>query len=431
MRGLRWLPLMAAAIIALPATASAAPPANDNFASAQQLAGSQPIVVSGTTREATREPDDPSGLPPSVWYRWTPPASGRIAIEYCAQNRAAAEDLVVSVFTGGSRATLQYVGQEGNRYRTGDCPYGETGFALPEKYDVVAGTTYRIEVGGDPSMQGSFGLVVTKFVVPPANDDFGNAQVLSGSLPARAVGDPRDSDDGVLWYRWTAPTGGFFTLEHCFEGPSGRTSFDVFTGSSQPNLKRVPINSEYSHVSECPFDRGSHKELKDGVAFKATRGTTYVLRVAADPYETGRFGLALKRKEVYDLALRQKVSRRSVPAGGVVIVKLIVTNRGNITVPTRAEPRLFFGQSINKPAFRNDPGKGKYLSIRSPGARCSKGFFFKVPRAGCAVKRLKPGQKMVATMRIRVLASILLEADGNFGDKRRRNNEASVVVRAR
>ena len=430
MNRLRWLLLLVPAILVLPATASAAPPANDNFASAQVLSGPQPLVVTGTTREATREPDDPSGLPPSVWYRWTPPASGRIAIEYCAQNRAAAEDLNVSLFTGATRATLGYVSQEGNRPRSGDCPYNETGFALPEKYDVAAGTTYRIEVGGNPGMQGNFGLVVTKFVVPPPNDEFANAQVLSGSLPVRVVGDPRDSEDGLLWYRWTAPASGSYTLEECSQGPSGSAQVDVLTGSSEPGLKRVPIRSEYSHVGNCPFNREPPGVLTPGVAFRATKGTTYVLRVAANPYDGFRFGFALKRKEVYDLAVKQSVSRRSVPSGGAVIVKLIVINRSNVAIPTRADPRLFISQSINRPGQHNAVGKGRYLRVRSRGTRCSKGHFYKVPVAGCSLRRLAPGERMVVTMRIRVLASILLEVETNFDDARRGNNEPRAVVKA-
>ena len=47
------------------------------------------------------------------------------------------------------------------------------------------------------------------------------------------------------------------------------------------------------------------------------------------------------------------------------------------------------------------------------------------------MKRLAPGERMVATMRIRVLASILLETEATFGDDRRGNNEPRAVVRAR
>ena len=413
---------------ALPATASAAPPANDNFAGAQVLGGAQPIVVTGTVREATREPNDPAGFDASVWYRWTAPASGRFAIELCAQNASAAQFLSLSVYTGESLPALQEVFRTDLRPPSDDCPYSESD-EVANTYDVVGGTTYRFYVGGSPSMEGSFGLVVTR-VVPPANDQFANATVLDGRLPIRATGSPRDSSDGVLWYRWKAPAGGSFTLEECAERRSDTFSVEVLTGSSETSLRRVPIQSEYSNVSECPFDRGP-KDLKQGVAFKATRGTTYILRVKADPFYGGRFGFALKRKELYDLAVKQSVSRKSVPAGGVVTVKLIVINRGNIPVPTRAEPDLGFSQSINRPGLHNAVGKGKYLRVRSRGARCSKGFFYNVPIAGCRVKRLAPGERMVATMRIRVLESILLEVEANFADARRGNNEPRAVVRAR
>ena len=429
MNGLRWLPVMVVAIAALPASASAAPPANDNFAGAQELSGAQPIVVTGTTREATDEPADPAGFDGSVWYHWTAPASGRFALEFCAQNSAAAQSTSVSVYTGATLSALQEVFRVDLRPPGGDCPFGETDDP-PNVYDAVAGTTYRIYVGGSSSMQGSFGLVLAR-VVPPPNDQFANATVLDGPLPVRTTGSPLDSNDGVLWYRWRAPAGGFFTLEECRQrGSDPEFSVEIFTGSSEQSLRRVPIQTEYSNVSECPFDRGPQRNLKIGVAFKASRGTTYVLRVTSDTFYGGRFGFALKRREVLDLALKQSVSRRSVPAGRVVVVKLTVINRGNITVPTRAEPRLSFGQSINRPGRPNAVGKGRYLSVRSPGTRCSKGFFFKVPVAACAVKRLAPGERMVATMRIRVLASILLETEASFGDDRRGNNEPRVVVRA-
>jgi hypothetical protein len=414
---------------AIPLTASAAVPANDNFANAQQLSGADPIVVQGTTREATQEPDDPASFPASVWYRWTAPASGRAAIEFCAQNSSAAQSSSVSVYTGETPATLQEVFRTDLRSPSGDCPFGETDDP-PNVYDVVGGTTYRIYVGGYPDMQGSFGLVIAR-VVPPPNDEFVNATVLDGSLPVRAVGSPRDSADGVLWYRWTAPATRLVTLEQCTERSSDSVSVELFSGSSESALRRVPTQTEYSNVSQCPFERGAVRGLKQGSAFRATRGTTYVLRVAGDTFYGGRFGLALKPNEVVDIAMTQSVSRRSVPAGGVVVVKLTVTNLSNISVPTRAEPRLVFGQSINRPGARNSPGKGRYLSIRSPGGRCEKGFFVKVPVMSCLVKRLDPGEKMLVTMRIRVLASILLESEASFNDDRRGNNEPLTVVRAR
>jgi hypothetical protein len=423
------LALFIALAAILAASAGAAAPSNDNFATSQVLTGPQPIVVTGTTRDATREPADPASFDGSVWYHWTAPATGRFALEFCAQNSAAAQSLSVSVYTGDTLQSLQEVFRTDVRPPSGDCPYGQSG-DTPEVYDLVAGTTYRFYVGGNADMQGSFGLVLSR-VTPPSNDGFANATVLDGALPIRVAGSPRDSTDGVLWYRWRAPAGGPVTLEDCSQKSSDSLSVDVFTGSSENALKRVPARGTYSMVSDCPFDRGSRKELKQGLVFKATRGTSYVVRVAADSFYGGRFGFALKHEEHYDLAVGQSVSRNVVHAGSVVVVKLTVTNRSNITVPTRYLPRLSFSQSINKAGFHNEAGKGKYLSVRSPGGRCSKGFFYKVPVAGCWVKRLAPGERMVATMRIRVLASILLEVESSFGDDRRRNNEPRTVVRAR
>jgi hypothetical protein len=431
MDSFKWLvPMFALAVgAALPATASAAP-ANDDFANAGQLSGPQPIVVRGTTAGATRESADPGGLDPPVWYRWTPAASGQISLELCARNSGVAERTFANLYTGQTRATLDYVPDEGDRFRSGDCPYNQIGFVLPSRYNVVAGTTYTIGVSSSESAQGDFGMVITRFVAPPRNDEFANATVLDGPLPVRSVGDPDDSTDNRLWYRWTAPAGGSFTLESC---PEGAADISVFTGSSEPALNPVAIRRVYSQKSMCPLDAGP-KGLKEGTEFKATRGTTYVLRVDAvndSNHRPRRFAIAVRRKEFYDLALRQTVSRRTVPIGGVVVEKLIVTNRSNITIPTPADAGSGVGHAINRPGLPNYAGKARNLSIRSPGAKCSKGFFYKVPVAGCNIKRLAPGERMVVKIRIRVLAPILLEAEMGVDDEKRANDEASVVVRTR
>jgi hypothetical protein len=73
---------VAAALLA-PAAASAAPPANDER-TAPAVLGSLPAQVTGTTAEATRtasDPFSPCGQPgPQVWYRFTAPANGRVAV---------------------------------------------------------------------------------------------------------------------------------------------------------------------------------------------------------------------------------------------------------------------------------------------------------------------------------------------------------------
>src|SRR6185295_9990067 len=89
-------------------------------------------------------------------------------------------------------------------------------------FQVVAGTTYRIQVGGYAGDTGDIELELD-FYPPPANDDFSHATVLTGS-PASVVGDatlgatdepnePQSAGStGSVWYRWTPPADGLANL---------------------------------------------------------------------------------------------------------------------------------------------------------------------------------------------------------------------------
>jgi hypothetical protein len=86
---MRPLPLVIAlaAMLATPATASAAPPANDARASAMAIA-SLPSTQNGTTAEATTEaaePRSPCGCNGgSVWYRYVAATDGRLVVTLTA-----------------------------------------------------------------------------------------------------------------------------------------------------------------------------------------------------------------------------------------------------------------------------------------------------------------------------------------------------------
>src|SRR4051812_17114342 len=85
------------ALLALPFTAAAAPPANDDRADAQSI--TLPANVTGTTAEATRETNEPiercQSSAGSVWYSYAAPANGRVAIDLQAQGKL---DAAVEVF---------------------------------------------------------------------------------------------------------------------------------------------------------------------------------------------------------------------------------------------------------------------------------------------------------------------------------------------
>jgi hypothetical protein len=62
----------------------ATPPANDDVAGAQPLTPVLPIDVSGDNSGATLEPsENHNGYDFSIWYSWTPFASGPVAIDTC------------------------------------------------------------------------------------------------------------------------------------------------------------------------------------------------------------------------------------------------------------------------------------------------------------------------------------------------------------
>lgn len=126
------------------------PPPNDNFTSAQIIAGLTGSV-SGTNANATGEPGEPShwnaaGAASSVWYRWIPSTSGLAVIDTVGSNF----DTVLAVYTGSSLATLTRIVQDDDRGggRTSQVSFAATG-----------GVTYWIAVGGStPSARGNLTL---------------------------------------------------------------------------------------------------------------------------------------------------------------------------------------------------------------------------------------------------------------------------------
>jgi hypothetical protein len=132
---------------------------------------------------------------------------------------------------------------------------------------------------------------------PPANDNFANAQVLSGcsgSVNGSNVGAtseggepqhfPPDPASGALggghrsvWYRWQSPSTGTVTLTTA--GSRFDTVLAVYTGSALGSLTLV------NQADDTPTDKTS------SLTFNATAGVTY--RIAVDGYDNdsgGDFG---------------------------------------------------------------------------------------------------------------------------------------------
>jgi len=166
------------------ASASAAAPANDNFADAEALAGPAG-TLSGTTIDATSEPEEPCdfdvwGCGASVWYTWQTAATTttQVSFDTCVNSY----DTTLQVFTGNSLATLQIVTED-----DGGCFRGSR-----VDFAAAPGTTYSIRVGGYGTSAGTFGLQHPSGNTPPPP----TIDTLIGSV--EALGLPSKLEGGLL-----------------------------------------------------------------------------------------------------------------------------------------------------------------------------------------------------------------------------------------
>lgn len=133
-------------------------PANDNFAAAQMLnadSGRLTADNANATKE-TGEPDhagNPGGK--SVWWSWTPSASGLASID----THGSDFDTLLAVYTGTSVEALTQVAANDND--------GSTGNTSGVTFTAQQGTTYMIAVDG---YNGAFGSIDLDWSLTPQAD---------------------------------------------------------------------------------------------------------------------------------------------------------------------------------------------------------------------------------------------------------------------
>ncbi|HWA88173.1 MAG TPA: PQQ-binding-like beta-propeller repeat protein [Opitutus sp.] len=251
-------------------------PFNDDFADRAQLSGVT-VHVRSNNAGATAESGEPAhaGVTAAgtLWWTWTASGANNIRID----TSGSAYDTVLAVYTGNSLNALQLVASN-------DDANGGTQSAL--SFTSQAGATYQIAVGGK---NGATGYTALSLTSPPGNDDFTGAIALSGVSVAqpgtnlnatRESGEPdpfSNSAGNSVWYRWTAPASGHFTLA-AFSTQSDTTAA-VYTGSSLSSLTTIASNDN-STVNSSNSDAL--------VYFIASAGTTYYFQIDhADDDGTG------------------------------------------------------------------------------------------------------------------------------------------------
>ena len=134
---------------------------NDAFAAALILSGSSNGNVSIATQGATVEPNEPShaGVAggASVWWNWTPAASGWVQIDTTGSNF----DTLLGVYTGTALMNLTAIASNDNRSA------GETVSSVA--FYATQGVTYRIAVDGKSAATGNALLNWVPTTAPPSS----------------------------------------------------------------------------------------------------------------------------------------------------------------------------------------------------------------------------------------------------------------------
>ena len=261
-------------------------PPNDNFANAEVLDGFSGRTV-GTNVGATTETNEPTisiAGSASVWYRWTAPADGGVTIDTFESSI----DTLLAVYTGNNLATLTTIASNNNDLS----PAGDARVTSKVKFNAVSGTTYKIAVAGFGVLaRGNLSLNWT-LLPPPANDDFANAQTISGASgvvagtnagATKEQGEPNHADNpggASLWYRWTAPSDGPFTFNTSSSKISCNTNAN---GCSYDTLLAVYRGASLQEISQpqnlVAKNDDEPQRVTSLVSFPATAGTTYQIAV--------------------------------------------------------------------------------------------------------------------------------------------------------
>ena len=139
--------LVVGSVIATSSAAQAAAPGNNSFASATVLTPASPSLSSQTNVEATEETNEYRGTgnganawASTVWYSWTPAATGTSTIDLCNANFKA----IIAVYSGATALPTTTPGATNIAENTG-C---STTNGAKLNLDVTSGTNYKIQIGG-------------------------------------------------------------------------------------------------------------------------------------------------------------------------------------------------------------------------------------------------------------------------------------------
>ena len=257
---------------------------NDNFDQATSIFGGSG-KVSGTSSNATLEVDEPSVTGDvgghSVWYRWIAPHDGN----WVFTTDGSQFDTMLGVCTGAALSSLAILSS--NDDSSDDTRRSAVHF------NAVSNRQYYISVDGYDRESGG---VVLNWGETPANDNFSVALVLGAGMgfvsannvaSSREAGEPTTPGTHSIWYRWIAPSTGFWTFN---TQPSNfDTWLAVYSGSTISSLSLLASSDDVSdenHTSSVVISA-----TNDVAYYVVVDGISIVLSDYSLDYSAGNVGL--------------------------------------------------------------------------------------------------------------------------------------------
>jgi hypothetical protein len=267
-------------------------PVNDNFANGVVVTNF-PFLYSEFNNCATKETGEPNHLGHaaghSVWFTWTATSNQTMVVT----TKRSDFDTILAVYTGNSVSSLSLVASNDDIV-PGYFIQSELSFAAK------AGTTYHIVVDGflNSTAGASVGTVVFN-MVPPTNDDFLNATVLTGTSGTtngyniNASKEPYEpahaSDVGghSVWFTWVAPTNG--PVDFNTAGSDFDTTLAVYTGGTR--ISSTGALTNFTSIAANDDDTEGGGLLTSRLGFNAVAGTTYQIAIDGFAGDSGYYNL--------------------------------------------------------------------------------------------------------------------------------------------
>lgn len=256
-------------------------PFNDDFATRANLGTAPNIHIRANNVGSTSEGSEPAhagiAAANTLWWTWTAPSSTSVTFN----TSGSAYDTTLAIYTGTVLGSLTPIASNDD-----DTVHAKTTSLVT--LNVTAGVTYQIAVG---RKSGTAGLTLLSIGTVPANDDFANAQTLTGasfSVSATTLNASRETGETdptaptnysaghTVWYKWVAPSSGTYAL-YAYS-PLVDMLAGVYTGSAVGSLTKVAWNDD----AATQITSGTYAGAVNSnslVRFSATAGTTYYFQV--------------------------------------------------------------------------------------------------------------------------------------------------------